>query len=185
MKLSKTSWLLLTLGIFVIALAGLGTVYYQQVNQQDRLNEELASAQLKLKGIKLEQLSNQQGELENRLSQTISQPETAKTVLSQPTGSIATSSILFDTAAAYGVEVTEISSPGLTSGDLEGITCSILPLTVRVEGDVSDLVSFLTKLNDKLTTGIVKSVAIIIPETTSEEKTSANIQLVIYTYQGD
>ena len=42
MKLSKTSWLLLTLGIFVIALAGLGAVYYQQVNQQDRLNEELA-----------------------------------------------------------------------------------------------------------------------------------------------
>jgi hypothetical protein len=34
-------------------------------------------------------------------------------------------------------------------------------------------------------TGVVQSVEISIPETISEEEPSANIQLVIYTYQDD
>ena len=184
MKLSKTSWLLLISGVFILVFASLGAIYYQQFHQQNRLNEELTLAQLRLNGFKLEQLAHQQ-ELEKRLTQTISQCETAKAILSQSNRSIATSETLFYTATAYGVAVTEISSSGLASENLEGITCSILPLTARVEGDVSDLVSFIIKLNYKLTTGTVKSVEISIPETTSEEKTTANIQMVIYTYQGD
>lgn len=184
MKLSKTSWLLLAVGIFIIAFVGLGAVHYQQVQQENRLDDELALAQLKLKGIKLEQLSYQQEELEKQLGQTISWSGTAKAILSQPIRSVATSETLFDTAAVYGVEVTEISSPGLASDELEGITGSVLALTVRVEGDVSDLISFIIKLNNNLTTGVVKSVEISVPETTSEGKSSANIQLVIYTYQG-
>ena len=56
MKLSKTSWLILTVGVFVITFASLGAVSYQQVHQQDRLNEELAVAEMRLKGGKLEQL---------------------------------------------------------------------------------------------------------------------------------
>lgn len=184
MKLSKTTWLILTSGVFIIAFASLGTVHYQQVHQQNQMNEELTLAQLRLNGFQLERLPHQK-ELEKRLSQTISQRDNAKAILSQSNGSIATSETLFATAAAYGVEVTEISSSGLASDVLEGITCSILPLTVRVEGDVSNLIGFITKLNSKLTTGIVKSVEISIPETTSEEKSSANIQTVIYTYQGN
>jgi hypothetical protein len=106
-------------------------------------------------------------------------------MLSQPNGSIVTSGILFDIAEAYGVEVTEISSSGPTNGELEGIACSVLPLTARVEGDVPALINFITRLNSDLTTGVVKSAEISIPETTDEEESSANIQLVIYNYQGD
>ena len=185
MKLSKTSWLFLTIGVFVIAFASLGAVGSQQVIQQNQLSEELTLAQLKLKGFQLEQLSYRQGELEEHLSQTISQFETTKAILSPPIGSVATSGILFDIAEAYGVEVTEINSSGLTSGELEGIPCSILPFTTRVEGDLPALVDFITRLNGDLTTGVVKSVIISIPEMTSEEKSSADIQMVIYTYQGD
>jgi len=185
MKLSKTTWLILTIGFFIIAFASLGIVRSQQVQEQDQLNQELTQAQLRLNEFQLEQLSSQHEELEKQLSQTISQFEAARTMLSQPIGSITTSGLLFDIAAACGVEVTEISSSGLASDDLEGVTCSVLPLSARVEGDVSDLVSFITNLYGELTNGIVKSVEISIPETTSEEKPSANIQLVIYTYQGD
>jgi len=184
-KLSKTSWLLITIGFFVITFASLGVIRSQQVHQHNQLSEELASAQLKLKGVRLEQLSYQQGELEKGLSQTISQFEAARAMLSQPIESIATSSILFDIAEAYGVEVTEISSSGPASDDLEGIPCSVLSLIARVEGEVPDLVSFITKLNGDLATGVVKSVVISIPEMTGEEKASVNIRLVIYTYQGD
>jgi len=40
MKLSKTGWLIIIIGVFVIILAGLGTVRSQQVREQDQLNEE-------------------------------------------------------------------------------------------------------------------------------------------------
>jgi len=185
LKLSKTSWLLLTIGIFIITFAGLVAVHYQQVREENRLNEELTLAEVKLNGFQLEQLSYQKGKLEKQLSQAISQFETAKAMFSQSTGSIATTGILFDIAEAHGVEVTELGSSGPVSGELEGVPCSVLSLTARVEGDVSGLIGFITELNGDLTTGVVKSVEISIPETTSEENPSANIQLVVYTYQGD
>ena len=185
MKLTKKSWLLLTLGVFVITFAGLGAIQSQQVRQQKRLNEELALTELRLEGVQLEQLSAQQETLEKQLSQTISQSETAQAILSHPIGSITSSSTLFDIARDYGVEVTEFSSSGLASGDLAGIPCSVLTLNTRVEGDVSDLIRFITKLNREFTTGIIKSVEISMPETTGDAKSLANIQLVLYTYQGD
>jgi len=184
LKISKTSWLLVAIGVFIIAMVGLGAVRYQQVNQQNQMNEELALAEMKLNEFKLEQLSDRQGELEEQLSQTISQLGAAKAIFSQPNGSIVASGILLDIAEAYGVEVTEISSSGLASGELEGIACSVLPLDARVEGDVPALINFITRLNSDLTTGVVRSAEISIPEATGEES-SANIQLVIYSYQGD
>lgn len=185
MKLSKKSWLILIVGIAIAIFAGLWLARGQQVDEQEQLHEELSIVAMRLNGLQGEEISSQQGELEKQLSQTISQLETAKAALSQSTGSIAVSGALFDIAEAIGVEITEISSSHLSSDSLGGITCSVLPLTITVEGDVADIISFVGSLNHDFTTGIVKSVEISIPETTSEETVSANIQLHIYIFQGD
>lgn len=185
MKLSKKSGLILIVGIAIAIFAGLWLARGQQVDEQEQLHEELSIVAMRLNGLQGEEISSQQGELEKQLSQTISQLETAKAVLSQSTGSIAVSGTLFDIAEAIGVEITEISSSYLSSDSLGGITCSVLPLTVTVEGDVADIISFVGSLNHDFTTGIVKSVEISIPEMTSEETVSANIQLHIYIFQGD
>jgi len=186
LKLSKKSLLIIAVGIFIIALVGLWTVHSQQVNELNQLNKELTLVQSKLKGIQPEKSSQRQEELERQLSQTISQSETARVALSQPIGIIAISDIIFDIAEDYGVEVTEISSSGIATEELAGITCSVLPLTAKVEGEVTDIASFITKLNEDLATGLARSVEISIPETTDEgEETSADIQVVIYTYRGD
>jgi len=185
LKLSKKSGLILIVGIAIAIFAGLWLARGQQVDEQEQLHEELSIVAMRLNGLQGEEISSQQGELEKQLSQTISQLETAKTTLSQSTESIAVSGTLFDIAEAIGVEITEISSSHLSSDSLEGITCSVLPLSVTVEGDVADIISFVGSLNHDFKTGIVKSVGISIPETTSEETVSANIQLHIYTFQGD
>ncbi len=184
MKLRKRTLLITIVGIFVIVLVSLGMLRSQQVSEQNQLNEQLALTQSRLGEIKLGQLSSRQAELEGQLRQATSQFEAVKTVLSQPVGSITATSILFDIARAHGLEITEVTSPGPTSDSLEGITCSILSLTVKVEGNVPNLVSFVTRLNSYFTTGVVKSITITIPEKTSGEKASADIQLVVYTYQG-
>ena len=185
MKLSKKSGFILVAGIAIAIFAGLWLARSQQADEQEQLREELSIATMRLNGFQSDELSSQRGELERQLSQTISQLETAKATLSQSAGSIAVSGTLFDIAEATGVEITAISSSQLSSDSLEGLTCSVLPLSITVEGDVPDIISFVGSLNHDFTTGLVKLVQISIPETTCEETVSANIHLQVYTFQGD
>jgi len=185
LKLSKTSWLILTVGILLFTFVGLLALRSQQVQEQERLNEELSLAESRLGGSGFEQLLSRQEELEEQLSQTKSQFESASAISPQLTGSIAVSDTLFGVAEASGVDVIRTSSSGLASGDLGGVTCHVLTLTARVEGELPNLTSFIINLIDNLTNGAVKSVEISTPKDTSKQKSSANIKLVIYSYQGD
>ena len=172
MKMSAKGFLLLGIGILVVAFVSLGLTYTQRVDQQEVLYEELALAEERLANIDLEPLQTQQEDLENRLSQVLSQLQSsvAKTTLSQTVESIDTTDNLFQIAEVSNVEITAISSSGLGSADLEGITCSTLPVTVTAEGDVSDLVKFVVNLNEDFTNGAVKSVDISVPEEEEEEE---------------
>lgn len=185
MKLSKTSWLVITIGIFVIFFAGLGVVRFQQVHEQNQLLGEITLAEQELDGFHREQLSSQEIELERQLDQATSQSEAVKAIFSQPIKSVAASSILFDMAEAYNLEVTEMSSLGPASDSLDGIDCSVISLTARVEGDVTNLVSFIIKLNSQLVTDVIRSITITFPEMDSGEMASVDIHMVFYTYQGD
>jgi len=185
LRLSKASLLVIIAGFFIIASASLGVVYFQRVNEQNELNEQLVSARSRLNEIQLEQLSSQQTELNKQLNQTTSQREAVKAILSEPLGSITVNSILFDIAEAYGLEITVVTSPGLATENLEGIICSSITLNATVEGDVGDLVNFVTKLNSRLASGIVESITITVPEAAGAGEASADIQLVVYTYYGD
>jgi len=182
-KLSKKSWLLISVGVFTILFAGLWTVHSQQINEHKQLEDKLSTAELKLDGFQTEQLSLRQNELEEQLKQTLSQSEAARETLSQPIGSLTISSVMFNIAETCNVEVIEIGSPGLASEELDGLACDVLPFTATAEGDVTDLVNFITKLNNDLENGIINSVEISVPETTGE-KASANFQMVVYAYQG-
>lgn len=185
MKLTKTSWILLTVGVFIIVFASLGVVLYQRLDQQSHLEDELKLAQQKLNVVQLEPLSQQRAGLEEQLNEIVSESEDAKAVLSQAVTSTAVSDTLFDIAATYDVTITELSSTGLAAEELAGVTCSALPFTGRVEGDLSDIVSFVVRLNNDLTTGVVRSVAINVPPTSNGENSTASLTLVIYSYQGD
>lgn len=185
LKLSKKTWIVTVIGIFVVILISLGIVRYQQVHEQNQLNEQLALTRSRLRDIQPEQLSSRQTELERQLSQAKSQFEAVKAILSQPAGNITTSSILFDIAKAHDVEVAKMTSSSPATESLEGVDCSVISITAKVEGDVPNIVSFIAMLNSHFVTGVVRSITITIPETNSEEKASADIQLAVYTYQGD
>ena len=213
MKLGKTSWLILGIGIFVISFAGLGVIRSQQLDKQVRLGQELSLVEMRLDKFQLEQLHSQQNELEEQISQSISQLEAARAALRQPIESIEVTDVLFEIAESCGVEITGVTSPGIASEELEGISCPVIRLNIEVEGDVPNLLSFVIKLNDDFATGVVESVGIgvqgsveeeiegeQIGEETEEEqaeeeigaegiegeaeKSSADIKLIVYSYQG-
>ena len=182
MKISKTSWLVIIIGVFIILLAGLGVIRSNQVQEHNNLKDTLALTQLKLRAIQLEQFSQRQEELEQQLSQAMAESESARSVLSQPIGSIMVSGLLFDLAEANSVNITEVTSAGMSDSNLEGVPCSALSIRAAVRGEVTDLVNFITSLNNELRTGVVSSMEINIPE--SGEMPSARIQLVVYTHKG-
>ncbi|MFC1991402.1 hypothetical protein ACFLVC_01545 [Chloroflexota bacterium] len=185
MKLSRKVLLTIAAGAFVIILVSLGLVLFQSLDEQSQLKEQLALSQSSLQGINLERLSAQQAELEEQLSQAASQFESVKGILSEPVGSIAVATSIFEIAETYSLVVTEITSPGQVDENLEGANLQVVSLTAEVQGNVSNLVNFTTDLNSFFTTGAVKSVTITVPEGSSADNASASVQLVVYTYRGD
>lgn len=182
MKPSKKRWIILTVIILIIVFASLGMVRSQQVHEQKRLSEELSLAGSRLNGLRFDQLSSQQKELEEQLSQTMSQFETANPTSPQSIKSIAINSALLDIAEICGVEIIEIGSSGPVNGDLEGVACRVLTVTTRVKGELPNLIGFIINLIDNLADGVVKSVEINVPKDTTKEKSSANIKMIIYSY---
>ena len=150
LKLSKKSWLSIGIGVFLIALAGLGMVYSQHAGEKNQLKEELAQAKARLGSIQVEQLADERGELEQQLEATMEQSESARETLSQPMNSIIINDILFSTAEANSVNITSISLSGASRVTLAGVPCRALPVTANIEGEVANLIDFITELNGDL-----------------------------------
>jgi len=194
LKLGKTGYLFVILGVVAAIFADLWVMRSQQTQEQERLSEELSVAAVKLDNFNSDELLSQQAKLEEQLNQTLSQIEATKAEISQATDSISVSGTLFDIAELAGVEVTSISSAQPSVSTWQGIPCLVLPLNITVEGDVSNLITFIGKVDRTLTTAVIRSAAITIPEATDGEESSAetevqlpsaNIQLGIYSYQGE
>ena len=183
MKLGKKSWLSVAIGFFLIASISMGVAYYPHASERKHLKEDLASVYSRLNSIQFERTADRQHELEEQLSVIIAQSEVARETLSQPMNSIIISDILFSTAEANSVNITEVSSSGMTSEELSGVPCLALPLTASVEGDLANLVAFITQLNGDLATGFVSSLDMSITDPAGNQKPSVNIQMVIYTHR--
>jgi len=173
--------LVIAIGIGGIVLGVLGMMRSGVSQQQDELNQRLVKAQSQLKGVQLEPLNAKKGELEKRLSEATSRLGVVKGMFSEPVSSVAITNQLLDTAKTYGLNVTQVSSSGVTSDTLERVPCSVITLTAKVEGDMRNLFFFVTKLNSSFTTGVVKSVTITSAGKPTGENTTADIQLAVYS----
>lgn len=196
-KLSKTSLVILIIGVIVVAFGILGVTRANQVKQQQRLDEELAMAEMLLSKIQLDGLRSQKDELEGRLEQAAPELETVSDDLNQPIDSITVVDSLFAVAGASGVEIVDLRSSQLGSGKLEGIDCSTIQLNMQVQGSVPDLIGFVIRLNNDFVTGVVELVQMDTqmyedtegeleeePAEEDEEIPSVNIRMIVYSHQG-
>ena len=209
MKLGKTSWIVLTVGIILVAFGSLGIARAQQVDERQRLDDELAVAEVRLSKLQLNQLRSQQSELEKQSEQISLQLTAAKDNFRQPIESIEVTDTLFEIAGASGVEIIDYGSSDLGTGTIEGINCSIIRLNMVARGTVFNLINFVIKLNNDFPTGVVGSVAMdtqalegeaeegATENQTEEEEgatenqteeednnPTASITLVVYAYRG-
>lgn len=184
LKISKTSLKILLIGIFVVAIAGLGLTRSQQIRAQNQVGDDLTVAQTRLDKLQVKDLNQQVEDLQARLDQSKAQLGIAKDKLRQTVESTDVTDKFFQMAKSGNVAVMSISSAGKKSEKQEGINTMDITLDAVVTGAVPDLINFVIKLNTDFTTGIVEQARISIPEGDAEIPT-LKILMVIYSYKGD
>jgi 3-polyprenyl-4-hydroxybenzoate decarboxylase len=163
LKLSKTSWLILAAGIFVVLIAGLIVTRSKQLQEQSQLRDELRIAEMRLNKLQVEQLKQQGEGLQEKLEASAIQLKAARENLRQTVESIEVTDKFFAIAQSCDVEVTRISSSEIKGDSVAGVDCSMITLNAVAEGEVPNLISFVIKLNNDFTTGIVDSAKITMP----------------------
>jgi hypothetical protein len=185
LKLSKTSWIVLAVGVFVVVLAGLGVTHSQQLSEQGKLEDELSISQTSLNNLHIDALQLELQELQQTAEDMQLQLDQAVQSLDQTVVSVDITDEFFSIAEYCGVLVVNLSTSPITPNIYGGIGLSATSLNASVEGAVPNLIDFVESLNNDFTTALLKSVQIDIPPSSSNETSSANIQMTIYSYEGN
>lgn len=183
MNVNKKLLKIIGIGVYVIAFAAFAYMLFGKLGEQSKVDDELALAEANLERTDADRLSAQIAELEDQLAQIISESETLRDMMSQEKSQIAASTITFNVAAKNYVDVIDLNSKISYKQQLENLPCIVVPLEAIVEGNVEDIVNFVTQLNTTITTGVIKSVNLNIPEPSTGIKPTATISLLIYNYQ--
>ena len=215
MRLSRTAWIVLGAGIFVIAFVSLYMFYSRQVTEQEQLETSLASAEATLPQLISEKdaLEDQLAEWEKELADVTSALNKSRSKLAIPVHSIEYDEKLFGIADECDLEVASItaSEPAEEEyGEVEGITYVVTSFEVTVQPadsppatvasfkiyideavtSIIDFVKTIATAKDFATATIeVVSIENLEPPSETEvgeaEKPSATINLNIYSYQGE
>ncbi|MGD1118751.1 MAG: hypothetical protein ABR886_04625 [Dehalococcoidales bacterium] len=184
-KISKTGWIILAAGIFVVVLAFLGITRSGQVKQQNKLGTDLATSQTRLDKVDTGSNQGQLDELKQQLADSEQQLAGIKEKLHQPIQSVDVADKFYELGKSYSVNVTIFSSTKIVDGAYQGVPCSLISLRGTAEGDVPNIVDFVAGLNDNFTTGYVESASIQIADVSTNDTNRADISLVVYSYEGN
>ena len=190
MRLSKTFWLILGIGISVIAVGVLGWFYLNQRGEQQRLDDNLTVAQSTYST-----LVSQRDNLESQLTQSESELAQAESFLLEAKASFPGSvesieydDALFGIADDCDLEITKLTASEPSDQEAETITYITASFTVYVEGEVADILDFINTIatSEYFTNATIELVNMQVPEPEEENgEPSATINLVIYGYQGE
>jgi hypothetical protein len=182
-KLSKTSWLILSAGVFVVVLAGLGITRSQQMQEQDKLSQELSISKRSLENAQVADLKARLDELNQRTEEEQLQLDDARSRLDKTVVSVDVTDEFFSIADYCGVRVITMSTTPIQNTKYEGIGLKTTSLSATATGDLDQVIQFVMSLNNDFTTGLVRTFQIEIPEDPQKEP-SLSIQMVIYSYEG-
>lgn len=183
MKLSKTSRLILGIGILAILFGGMEWTRWQQAKKVDELARQVPVAEARLAKIDVNGLAAEKVILDERLKQIRTSADADKTRLSRQIDGIEASNMLFSAARGLNVQIVEINTSERQMGELAGVPVSLLPVTMRIEGDFPGVLAFIYGLSDGFPAGVVQAATVAMSDNVSQAS-SASIQLRIYRYSG-
>jgi len=188
MRISKTSWLVIGIAIFVICGIVLYMFYQNQTDRRQEARDELELAQdsaimlLSQKGAMETELANTENEMaqwEDTISQlneqlTQSEAEIAQIQQEFPVtaASIEYDETLFSFALDNDIELFSVTASELGNEEIEGINYETVTFGIGVRGEVEDILNFTnTVVSSKdFRTAILVPVNISIPDPLSDEE---------------
>ncbi len=201
MRLSKTAWLILGAGIFVIAFAVLFMFYSQQAGDEEQMAESLDEAEALLPQLvaEREDWESQLSQLESQLAQEASALDKSIAKFPEEVESIEYDEELFMIAHDYGLEISSLTASEPREQEVEDIIYSVTyfdievcpdgalpdPLTeAYLDAAVANMLKFIdTVVNGEyFTTATVERITLQIPEISEAEKPLGIIKLIIYSY---
>lgn len=189
-KLSRTVWVVLTIGVLLLLFLTLGIAYRGQLQEQDQLNNQIAAMRQKIAKYPIMELSTREADINKQLVDVEAQIGILKTNLTQSTDGIDAANRLYEMAETAGVELIEVRSSGLGPQNIEKMSFITQPLTLKVKGDAAHLIEFILSISKKFSTGVVKSVeiysppAVVVNGSSVTSPSAASIVLDIYSYEG-
>jgi len=192
MKLGRIAWLALGIGVFVIILATLFTVYSNQSKEQGGLKKSLADV-----GTQLTKLVSGRTALENQLKEQQDKLDAAQALLTSskanfpvfPTG-IEYDEVLVELAKSNGLDVMSMSAGGPSQKKVGDVTFTVLSFDVVVRGEVGGILGMVSDIakDKRLVSVTVGAVEISVPEATTEGEepppSTATIRLSGYCCEG-
>ena len=210
MKFSKSSWILLVLGVVVIGAIMVGMVLSQQAQQQRDLEKQLIESQKKLAQIKIDDLTASKDQLTQDKELYTTQIADAKAKLAAPIDNISATDVILKSAHEFEIRIVNINSGGKSNNTLADNKFTALPFTVQVEGNIANIAGFVSNIKTLFPTSVVETYqfAIGIPTPTPDQPaetpveapeitptptpppplpidTAATINIIIYDYKGD
>jgi hypothetical protein len=206
-KLSRAGWVILSGGVFIVILAGLGVTRSQQLQEQNVVKDELALAQTRLEKNDVTSLRGQSEALKQQVQQEQAQLDEAKDRLRQTVISVDVTDELFKIAGYSGVAILRMSNSTISTQELRGIDLAMTSLSLQASGDIDKIIDFVINLNNDFATGYVKSAQISIGSDTdsgggseepdgeggaggetggvSGDEAAVTVQMIVYSYEGD
>lgn len=188
MRLSKTAWLILGIGIFVIAFATLFMLHSQQSGEQEWLEDSLSVAQALWPELisEREDLESQLTQLESQLTQAKSSLSSSKARFPKSVQSIEYDEALFDIAEDCDLEIVKLTASEPTDQEVEDVTYAITSFEVEVRGEITDILDFINTIaTDEDFTNATIELVNIDTKLDEDKKPSATIKLIIYGYKGE
>ena len=176
MKLSKTARWILILGILVVLLVGVVTVYGKQRAAQSNLNSELTRVNQDFV-----KYTAQKGELQGRLSKANSDLSNLKKDFRHSTQSVEITGAIFEAADDSNVDITKISSSLPAKGGGGAGVYDDFSLTINAKGEVVALLKFCGKLSETFPDSVINNVVINVGE---GEEATISVALTVHCYEG-
>lgn len=164
MKLTKTTWMALVLGVLLIGGILLFTNLNQQSSQKQSMEKELALAKQKLVSVDNDQLIIKRDDLKNQFADLSNQSKDVKSKLRYPLDSISITDDIIQDAADCRVDLLEISTPGQGTESMGGIVFRAMNLTIRARGTTDTIADFVYSLKKVFPTGVIKSLTLDVIE---------------------
>ncbi len=215
MKFSKSSWIILILGIVVLGAFLIGMVRTQQIQQQQNLEKTLLADQQKLALTKIDDLTLKRDQLTQEKELYTAQIAAAKAKLAAPVDNIAGTETILNSAHEFDLKIVNINSGGKSNSTYSGNEFTALSFNLRVEGNIDNIAGFISNIKTLFPTSVVEAYQVDIntptptpttpatPTTTPTPtptpsiaptptpafilpiNTAAMINIIIYDYKGD